>query len=394
MMWLLVFMGSFAFTDAMPRSRMPLLKKGPLAWEMAKERPTSGRARGGVNRLHVHAVDDSTNKAYAKEVRIFLNHVRSEALPFVTANQRDVTMADYLSDLCYIHQVGAQKGSLLFSGFLSIFPEHKGHMPETCRAMASWQRLALGGEGGPLASTTIAAVALDMTRRGHLLEALALWLSEDCYLREQDWHQLLGSDVFTDGATTAIVMGVRERGQKVKTGSNQGVSLDRAFVADALNAVVASIGPGESVFPFDPVQYRRVWWDTLRRLGLEFCGPPHNVRHSGPSADIGSGRRDLEQVRRRGRWASMNSVQRYTKDFRLVEHKSKVPAALTTEGTHFISDPRRQWVAAIAASPLANSDLAAILVKALQSRSANLCKGAPRLVISTASAAQNKPKPR
>ena len=83
-----------------------------------------------------------------------------------------------------------------------------------------------------------------------------------------------------------MIFGVRDRGLKVKTGSNQGVTLDRAYIADVLVALVASLEYGDSVFPFDPIQYRKEWRQALKALGLLWAGPPHNVRHTGPSADI------------------------------------------------------------------------------------------------------------
>ena len=360
---------------SMPRSRVPLEKKGALAWSKVHEKPASGRVQGGVNRLHVHAVDDGTNVAYTKEVRKFLSAVKAENLPFADFQQRDVAMADFMSDLCYIHQAGISRGTLLFCGFLAVFPEHKGHMPETCRALAGWQRLAQGGEGGPLASCTIAAIAMWMTEKGWLLEALALLLSEDCYLREQDWHQLTKRDLFATHDQVSIVMGVRERGQKVKTGSNQGVTIDRAYVGDALLSAAAHLAPDDHVFPFDPVQYRRRWWAALNALGLGWCGPPHNVRHSGPAADIATARRDLELVRRRGRWASATSVQRYTKDFRLVEHLSRIPNDVRSKGDNFLKSPRATWAATIQASPSGGTDIGIALVRGLTSDSApRLCQ--------------------
>ena len=363
----------------MPKSRVPLEKKGARAWEMVHEKPASGRVHDGVNRLHIHAVDDGTNLAYVKEVRKFLNSIKAEQVPFFTLEQRDRAMADYMSDLCYIYQTGISRGTLLLCGFLAIFPEHKTHMPETARALAGWQRLAQGGEGGPLAPLTIGAIAMFMTKKGWLLEALALLLSEDCYLREQDWHQLTRRDLFADSGCVSIVMGVRERGQKVKTGSNQGVTLDRAYVADVLMAVAAKLDYNDPVFPFDPVHYRKKWWAALQALSLAWCGPPHNVRHSGPASDIATGRRDLELVRRRGRWASQNSVQRYTKDFRIIEHLSKLPENVKADGEQFLSNPRVVWQHMIEKSPLHDSELAVDMIKGLKLRTDLLCAGAPPL---------------
>ena len=191
-------------TPLTPRAFVPLEKKGPLAWENAQLLPARGRAQGGVNRLHVHAVDDQTNRVYAKQVRYFLQHVKSEQLPFGSVHERDVALADYLSDSCYIFQLGVSKGDTLVSGFMQIFPEHRGHMPEATRALGAWHRLVKGGEGGPLASESIAAIAIEMTLTGALLPALALLLSEDCYLREQDWHQLTREDVFHEDGRVSM----------------------------------------------------------------------------------------------------------------------------------------------------------------------------------------------
>eukprot|EP00969_Alexandrium_andersonii_P338508 14960211-Alexandrium_andersonii.AAC.1 len=146
----------------MPRPRVPLLKRGARAWEMARKEPSEGRARGGVNRLQIYAVDDETNANYAKAVREFLLHVRYERVPFLTFEQRDRALADYLSDLCYVTDAGLAKGSLVLSGFCHIFPEHKGEMKEAARAMRGWQQLGLSGEGGPLHPATLAAIGLDM----------------------------------------------------------------------------------------------------------------------------------------------------------------------------------------------------------------------------------------
>eukprot|EP00972_Heterocapsa_arctica_P110581 16282724-Heterocapsa_arctica.AAC.1 len=61
----------------------------------------------------------------------------------------------------------------------------------------------------------------------------------------------------------------------------------------------------------------------MRRLGLSFAGPPHAIRHSGPSEDLARQRCSLEEVRRRGRWKGMDSVQRYTKTFALTRFRAK-----------------------------------------------------------------------
>ena len=70
------FLSLLAQTAAMPPKADPLAKKGPRAWSNARADPASGRNTFGVNRLHVHAVDDATNVSYVREVRAFLDQAR------------------------------------------------------------------------------------------------------------------------------------------------------------------------------------------------------------------------------------------------------------------------------------------------------------------------------
>ena len=84
----------------------------------------------------------------------------------------------------------------------------------------------------------------------------------------------------------------------------------------------------EKLFATTPEMFRRAWWRTLERHCLEFMGPPHIIRHTGPSHDVGGMIRTLEQARRRGRWSQIKSVERYTKSQDLVVHDSLLPQVL------------------------------------------------------------------
>jgi len=49
--------------------------------------------------------------------------------------------------------------------------------------------------------------------------------------------------------------------------------------------------------------------------------PPHSLRHSGPSHKVIRNECTLEEIRRRGRWKSPKSVQRYTKTHTLLARR-------------------------------------------------------------------------
>ena len=65
----------------------------------------------------------------------------------------------------------------------------------------------------------------------------------------------------------------------------------------------------------------------IQWLGLQDI-VPYQTRHSGPSIDRSRGDRTAEEVRKRGRWKSHRSVQRYEKAAKLAKTWSLLPAAI------------------------------------------------------------------
>ena len=63
----------------------------------------------------------------------------------------------------------------------------------------------------------------------------------------------------------------------------------------------------------------------------------------------------MEEIRRRGRWVAISSVQRYSKDWLLPRHMAQVPAPVLSLGEAFLADPRKVIRAYLAESkePLA-----------------------------------------
>ena len=290
-------------------------------------------------RLLVHAVNDETNASYLKEAAALLREVQDRRLPFETPEQRDITVASLLDRMCFTDLLPVGRGVKAYHGLLHVFPEWRGSMPIAARALTSWERWSTTREGGPASRATIYFIAAKCVEQGYVDEGLAFITAADAYLREQDWLQLRAEDLHfvwhDDKLEAALLLGRRHRGESVKTGQEQGVTIDDPLIALLLWARAKSLASHEKVFHTNETRAGRAWRHVLHEHGLDFVGPMHTLRHSGPSEDVMMKKRSLTDVQRRGRWSQAKSVQRYAKPHALVVHESKVPEAVRKQGEQY-----------------------------------------------------------
>ena len=180
-------------------------------------------------------------------------------------------------------------------------------------------------------------MCLELARLGFVDACFAAETQLDGYMREQDWTQLLGEDVATEHletgfCNTALLFGRKHRGESVKTGQEQGVKIESPFLALLLARRAEQVGKKKRIFELTAEAYRRQWRRAADSLGMSWMPPPHSLRHTGPSEDATTGRRTLEDIRRRGRWTQPKSVQRYSKPHALIVHKARLPAELLQKG--------------------------------------------------------------
>jgi integrase len=165
----------------------------------------------------------------------------------------------------------------------------------------------------------------------------------DGYLREQDLLNLRASDVSVGDNQVILFLGRSERGDRSKTGRNQGVSLDSPYAHDVLRRRIAGLRPSDRVFPITANQYRS-WWTRAAKAVLKTSSvpPPHSARHTGASRDLAEGYRTFEQVQRRGRWSVPSSVQRYAKTHTWRAVELSVPEAVREEGNRLLNARARR----------------------------------------------------
>ena len=284
-----------------------LAKRGPLAWgNAALVGPALPHALDPLapNRLSIHAVDDATNRVYQKAVRSFLQAARRCDLRLASLDDIDRALAAYMSDLCFLQELGPAAGSSVLSGMAHVFQELRGQLPRSARCLRAWQQIAMVGEGTSACREVVALVAVDLLQLGQFEAAYLVLLSFDLFAREQDWVFLRAEDVAHDGHSTSLLFGRRERGERSKTGFMQGAIIGSPFLGAVIKHLAEQRGPTDQVFDLGQAAFRRLWWASLQRLGLERVGPPHRLRHTGAGEFVSRGG-SLEQARRCGRWAAV-----------------------------------------------------------------------------------------
>ena len=342
-------------------------KRGPKSWDNFLSAPAVPLSAGGTTRLLVHAVADASSMQWIPKVRQFLEAQQRSGNDLTIPHGLDLALAQYMEWLCYGEQRSPSIGSLLFFGIICLMPEVKGKLPLAARSLKSWAKLAITVEGGPIPEEIVFLAAVELIREGHVYEGCWVLCQYDSYGREQDMEQLWGSDISWDNSTLALVFGESERGQSAKTGHNPGVVSRRAEVIDIFLALKKAAGD-KKVFPIPQEKVRQRWHRIMRKWGLPFAGPLHAIRHSGPSEDLARGRSTLENVRRRGRWKSLDSVQRYTKSFALTRFRARVPAETAAQAARIAANLRASLLSALRDGNNTDSAVARLVHTSLMAR--------------------------
>lgn len=287
-----------------------------------------------LDRLLAHKVTDRVAlHTYIPAVREFLSFCERRNIQLGCVFNIDAACSKYLNVLCYEELQPIEKGKTAVFGVEYAFPECRRKMERSREDLAAWAGFALVGEGQPVVWEAVTGVAQDMASRGDTEGADIAEVAADMYLREADWNLLRPEDITYDPQYgVAAQLGVPERGESTKTGVRQGVRPDRKSIGERLlyykeQAIRAG---RKRLFTHTPSSFYRSWNPSCLNLGYD-PGPPHALRHTGPSYDMLEDTRSekpyrtIVQVQVRGRWRAKSSVLRYGKTFVYIRARSQVP---------------------------------------------------------------------
>ncbi|CAK0911875.1 unnamed protein product [Prorocentrum cordatum] len=333
---------------------LPVLQASPASRQGSSGGPTpQQRARliqppAGMPVLNAASVRTASGRqAYLSMLAGFDNWTRQHRRATQEPAQMDRAVRDYISHLFErgYHQTYANR---MIAAVAWRDPRYartgQFELPLSKQAAKGWRNLAPARSRMALPCEVVAMVVNYVPHQRGAPEALAIWLLFEIYGRPGEIHGLRLQDVVPPAPSasgahryTSVTLHAPEVGDVSKTGEfDAAIRLDlerRAGLAAALLAMAAArrragAPPWAPLFAVDQRSVANAWRGAVTALGLRKLGACHvyQLRHSGPSHDYAyaAGLRDLEQIRRRGRWKSWSSVRRCEKGGRLTEQLHKL----------------------------------------------------------------------
>ena len=108
--------------------------------------------------------------------------------------------------------------------------------------MKTWEKIYPGGEGYAFPRQVLFCALEVLGVKGEFWPMLWLWLSYDGYLRQQDAEALCFDDFYDDGTYISIILSPRARGERAKTGSDQGFQIDCPILTHVVRCVLRTMG--------------------------------------------------------------------------------------------------------------------------------------------------------
>ena len=324
-----------------PRGRVartrapPLRSRGPRAW---------GAAPASVKRLHVHSIADASALIYIRHLRTFL--LWAVSMGRENDTDFDELLSCYFEFACYTLGQHVTVGATAYAALKWLEPALV--LPHAKRSLVGWERLGQRTEKHGVSEEIIGLVVMTLLSLGHIEAAELVALAFDAYPRLVELRSMRVQDVYCarvgDDFHVALSLGPRLRGESTKTGSDQGVRVDRPWVQALLMRRLKRRVAADRVFPSfggkkGYARFLTIWAQATAAAGVSWIGGPHVLRHSGASNDLLHSRRTLKEVQLRGRWKVLDSVRRYGKTHFLVQSNARLEEAVLQRGRRFWDDP-------------------------------------------------------
>ena len=285
----------------------------------------------GLSFLEKKSISSKVVSEYRKELDMMVEalHVSVDT---IDESELDSKVVGWFEEL-YLNGHQAHKGEKMLAALMFFHPGYsKGgqkKIPKTWRALRGWRKLTPARSRKPYPLGAWCAIASALVRRAKLTKALWVLLSVSTYARPGEMMHLTVGDLLPPvrhvSAHWTIVI-CPEGGRSSKVGTHDdSIKVDSSWltwIAPVLEKLVAGRSPLEPLWDFS---YPELVYDfRIATIDAGIPGVvPYQARHSGASIDRATQERTLPEVKKRGRWASDKSVNRYEKHGRLQSVASK-----------------------------------------------------------------------
>ncbi|CAK0791446.1 unnamed protein product [Prorocentrum cordatum] len=327
-------------------------RSGPRRQKALRRQAVAARAAAPPDRfLQESTAGDKAKDIYRRELEKFYDWAEQQSRP-VGSLSLATTMKEYFFSK-FQEGYGPSVGRAVFFGYLLLksnnYKQERERLSDVERAIAGWAKRSREVVKDPAPQEVLLDMGAWMLDNGRGESAACLALQLDDYGRPSESVELVVGNMLppvpgvrgTASRDWGVVFAPAELGFVTKTGQvDDSVVLGSPSrpwapkVAAALVQRVTQTSGGRSM-PADPraplfrsltlAKYEHDFKAASKALNYTKLNvTPHTVRHTAPSHDIYHKHRNLEQVRRRGRWAAKKSVTRYERHAKLLKQYNKL----------------------------------------------------------------------
>ena len=254
----------------------------------------------------------------------------------------------FRSDRAYLLGQKVNCGTMLLAALQHFLPASDPRLPGPLgrfrRSLQGWNKLSPMRQRLPFPWVALMAVIGVLLEEKDVLAALYLFIAFITYLRPGEIARLRVNQLVPPAlhlgpgaATWGVLLSPASLGVPGKTGHyDESVVLDNhSWLHPFLLMMVANRPPTDLLFPLEPGWIRARFSEVCVRLGLGPLQPClYGLRHGGASYDLLMRHRSVAEVKKRGRWASDQSLRRYGKESRVMQEANKLPKATLLFGLH------------------------------------------------------------
>ena len=333
-----------------PRCRQDAQKKEAEKERLSQLRRASASQLGGLGVLRTASVSLRTQSSYRQVYNEFLRWMGSHRDFLNCATTVDIKVAKYLDEL-YLDGEAMGYAQRVIAAVLFFVPVlgrgARGKLPRAAQALKGFRILDPPKARLPFPWEVVAMLANGLLLRGLQQMALGLLLMFEFYLRPGETFGVLAVGLVPPvrrqghGSHYDLVLHPFEEKEPSKTQEfDHALSLDlerHAALGPALELMLEKrLGAGwrkkfekEKMFTVTQTDVLKAVKKMVAEMQWDL-GVVHlyRVRHAGASHDFVSKARSLEEVRRRGRWRTHQSVRRYEKGARTGQLLQRLPEAV------------------------------------------------------------------